>query len=648
MPFMHGKGIDWARAIAACALLFVLGAGGWCQEVELLKTHSRSPYVHRITLYDAEGVAISPEDQAAKPYSPSATCGKCHPVGAVAGGWHFNELNPEADSGRPGEPWILVDPRTGTQIALSDRHWPGSWRPEDLGITPWEMIHRFGRHQPGGSYGTIAFGGEAAGGGRWPMSGPLEIDCMACHAATQEHDQAVRARMIEEENFKWIPSVALNLGVVRGSAKDLPDDYDPEFAEFAAFDPNMASPPNMEYDADVFDLNERVFFDIVRKPAAERCYFCHTTRPAGPQGDFEAVDLDAAGPERWEHDGDVHLAAGLTCADCHRNGIDHHIVRGFEAETLGGELRTTALSCRECHYGSEIADSPVERMGGRLGAPAADHKGMPLIHFEKLTCTACHSGPMPQMQAGRVQTSLAHGLGLSERGRSADMLPLIAAPVFMPEGGIEGAPLAPHKILWPAYWGWMREGIVEPMHPDEALRAAGQVLKDRPDSHEAWQPLDEATIQLALEAMAGGAEEGAEPVYIANGNVYHLKANELVRSLHPSAVPYAWPLAHDVRPGAQSLGARGCTDCHAPDTPFYFGTVIAEGPTTASMAAAMPMLDFEQVDPTLTTLWGLSFKWRPLLKIVGFVLIGVLSALLLAYLMAGLQRMLSFIGERGE
>ena len=73
------------------------------QEAELLRTDSRAPYVHRITLYDHDGVVIDPEDEFAGPYSPRTTCAKCHPYAVIAGGWHFNAPNPYVPAGRPGE-----------------------------------------------------------------------------------------------------------------------------------------------------------------------------------------------------------------------------------------------------------------------------------------------------------------------------------------------------------------------------------------------------------------------------------------------------------------------------------------------------------------------------------------------------------------
>ncbi|GAG28266.1 unnamed protein product, partial [marine sediment metagenome] len=197
--------------------------------VKLLKSDSQAPYVHRITLYDHEGAVIDPTDELAGPYSPRTTCAKCHDYGAISAGWHFNALLSTIPPGRPGEPWLLVDPLTGTQLPISGREWPGTLTPEEIGLTRWQFVLRFGRHLPGGGYGEpsdeeIANSPQAV---RWGISGKLEIDCMFCHSADFRHDPAEAARQIEAENFKWAPTAALGLAVVRGEARKAPDDWDP-------------------------------------------------------------------------------------------------------------------------------------------------------------------------------------------------------------------------------------------------------------------------------------------------------------------------------------------------------------------------------------------------------------------------------------
>ena len=64
-----------------------------------LRADSRARHTHRINLWDANGVIIEPkfdpkEDTNLQPYSPAVTCGKCHPTGLIAHGWHFNAADP--------------------------------------------------------------------------------------------------------------------------------------------------------------------------------------------------------------------------------------------------------------------------------------------------------------------------------------------------------------------------------------------------------------------------------------------------------------------------------------------------------------------------------------------------------------------------
>jgi hypothetical protein len=89
---------------------------------------------------------------------------------------------------------------------------------------------------------------------------------------------------------------------------------------------------------------------------------------------------------------------------------------------------------------------------GRLGSPMPLHERLQPIHFEKMACTSCHSGPAPREEALRMMTSLAHGLG--EKGhRTGDELPAMVGGVFMPA---EDGRLHPHKAMWPAYWARWR------------------------------------------------------------------------------------------------------------------------------------------------------------------------------------------------
>ena len=117
---------------------------------------SRSTPVHRIPLFDEEQQEISPTYGYPMPFSARNTCGPCHDYSTVAGGLHFSSSKEGSSAGRRGEPWVWVDEKTGTQLPLSYRGWPGTWNPEEVGITQWRFTQLFGRHMAGGDIGEPA------------------------------------------------------------------------------------------------------------------------------------------------------------------------------------------------------------------------------------------------------------------------------------------------------------------------------------------------------------------------------------------------------------------------------------------------------------------------------------------------------------
>jgi len=607
----------------ACAALLILaltvcGAAG-----EELKAGARAPHVHRTTLYDHDGQAISPEDEPVQPYSPRVTCGKCHDYQAISGGWHFSSADPRVDRGRPAQPWVLVDERTGTELPLSARGWPGAYRPSDVGLTPWQFVQAFGRHLPGGDLGGRFAEKVADPQARWKICGKLEIDCMACHSADATHDQSERSRQVARQNFKWLPTAAAGLAVVRGDASKLPDDFDPLMPP----DPDHPekAPPAVLYAKHQFDANQTVFFNITRRPSPERCYFCHTNRPVGEEA-----------PQVWEEDQDVHLAAGLKCVDCHRHGLDHKIARGYEGEVPEGAMSSKrALSCSGCHLGARAA-APAG-LGGRLGAPRPRHAGLPASHLEKLTCTACHSGPWPAERPRRVQTSRAHALGIASHHLRDDNPPYIVEPVFVLQ---DDGKIAPHRMMWPAFWGRMKDDEVWPIAPGAVVKAAADVFRARKASKsKKLEPLTAEQVTKALFVLALSAKEEAEgqPVYVCGGKLWRLGADgKLVGAEHPAAKPYSWPLAHDVRPAAQSLGMRGCTDCHVEDAGLFYGQVVAGSPSGVGPGVVKSMYEFQGLEPALVDVLALTMRFRPLMIWACLVAAGVSALALVHYAFVGL------------
>jgi len=587
---------------------------------------SMAPAVHRIALYDQDRRPIRPGKGPMAPLSLEVTCNKCHDVLAISSGWHFNAGSAYVDPGRAGEPWILADARSGTQLPISARAWKGSYQPAQAGLTRWQFVQLFGRNMTGGGLCEAPPDREPPdAAARWRESGSLEINCLLCHSGEATQDHVQWARSVAQQNFRWAALASSGLGSVTGSVKSMEQASQP--ASAATADHGDWAEPRSLYDLARFDARDKVFLDIRKTPSADRCYACHTTStPETP-----------AQPD-WQVDRDVHMAAGMTCVDCHRNGLDHAMTRGYEGEAAQGRPAAPELTCRGCHLGGQSAATT----GGRMGAPVPRHAGLPAIHLTKLSCTACHSGQAPAKTLAQIHTSRAHALGLPDADGD---LPRIVEPVFALDRGV----IAPHRAVWPAFWGRMSgpNGAQASILPDPAVTAeiAQQVLQAR-DGDITTTPaaLDGPQIIERLKAMAVQKTLG-KPVYVCGGKVWELGNDGKLASFdHPAANPCIWPIAHDVRPKTQALGARGCGDCHAKDSPVLFGSVQAQGPVSLGQPEARPMYELAGLDGTYQQAFATTFVFRPYLKVTLFVSAAIIVFVLLAYGLAGLRSALRRAG----
>ena len=581
---------------------------------------SRAHPIHLIPVFseneDGEkGEKITPDDEPLLPFSTRWTCGDCHSYGIISKGWHFNAADPNIVPGRPGQPWILADARTGTQIPLSYRSWPGTFKPEQVGLTAREFTRYFGRHMPGGGVGEKDSEDDSEIMREF-ISGKLEINCLSCHNADPAHNQGEYFPQVVRENFRWAAAATCEFASVIGSARDMPDTYDPFMPE----PPEKKVPPTITYRKDAFNDKNEVFLDIAREVPDHRCYFCHSN-----------LYLGSEHTEKWSSDEDVHLTAGLTCVDCHRNGIDHNINRGYQNEPAASTHHLAATStCEGCHLGEKSSSEPVT---GRLGAPVPEHRGLPPVHFERLSCTACHSGPWPAEKTVLTKTARAHRLGTIGVNKSQEALPHINSPVFaqQPNGKI-----APHKLLWPAYWATVEDQNVAPIAFDSVTKVIAPVLADanRPASGD-WPELTTEHIAKGLKELAKSGK--GTPVYISGGKLYQLddSGNVSEEQDHPAATPYLWPIGHNVRPAAQSLGIRYCTDCHATDGPFFFGDVAVDSPIVEARETKK-MIEFQGINPFYAWAFAFSFVFRPWMKIIALGSCAVIAVVLLLYALKAL------------
>jgi len=618
---------------------------------------SRAASHHLIYLYPEnqdgkKGSKITPDAKPLLPFSTRWTCGECHSYNTISSGWHFNAVDVNVPPGRPAQPWIYTDPTIATQIPLFYRPLPGTYKPEQVGLTSRRFTKLFGRHMPGGGAGELA-SKEPEQVVREYISGKLEINCMTCHNGHPGQDQGSvdgYAVQVVRENFRWAAAASTELAAVRGSAEFMPDTYDPFMPEPP--ENKRLVPPTITYKENIFEEDNKVFFDIVRKVPAERCYFCHSN--------MYLVEKET---EKWSSDEDVHLAAGLTCVDCHRNGIGHNITRGYEGEpNVSTNPLVTTSSCEGCHLGEKSSAGPE---AGRLGAPVPKHPGIPPVHFEKLSCTACHSGPWPAQNTYLAKTSRAHRLGTINVNKSPEALPHIIAPVFAKQRGIYRAPyylgypvysvitdgkIAPHKLLWPAFWGALKNYNLTPIDLEIVKQTAGKILaKEKLPLSGDWPKLTTEHITGALKALASEKSVEGKPVYIAGGKLYFLdeetgKLNQ--EENNPAAQPYLWSIAHDVRPAAQSLGARGCGDCHSTDAPFFFGSVAVDTPIAAERQAVKKMVEFQDIDAFYAWAFAFTFVFRPWLKVIALGCCALIAAVLLLYALKALTSVVKVLAEK--
>ncbi len=746
---------------------------------------SRTTPVHLIPLKDEFDQLIVPSESFPLPYSTRYSCAPCHDYDLIQDGYHFNSSS-SSQHGRAGEPWVWVEPATGTVLPLSYRSWKQMWNPQELGLTPWDFTLLFARHMLGGNFAEPE-SDETSPESRWNVSGKLEINCMGCHNASRMQSHSEWAKQVLRHNFRWAATAASGFGEVGGMASRLPGTWDiydgpnPDDTEWAVV-------PIVRYRPEIFDSKHRVFFDIPRKPDDQRCLSCHS--------------IYWVGSKKYSSEEDIHSAAGLKCVDCHRNDISHAMIRGYEgeAEELNNQ-EVAEFTCKGCHIGPDLSRRGGSS-AGRLGAPYPKHSGIPAVHFEKLACTVCHSGSVPEKNFTKVRTSRANRLGIYGVAQWFTDLPHIIEPVFVRD---QGGKIAPHRLMWPAFWGkWEGEAVL-PLKPAEIEAAAADILASEkhiaeiltaftlysgiegipvlvtsgkvyelnvdggldaslysgmetrsetlwaikkeegitpliPDFDPQAEEVDvdtETRIQKALESLATISDAPGQPVlihkkalyqitdgylekkeapgetvetpqlawlhedkiqpivsdfdvrtvvatvgeehtlteeqvirvlqslsslanpqksgeakrffYISGGQMFRLdESGNLAADEHQAAEPVVWPLAHQVRPAQQSLGITGCTDCHTEGSVFFFNSVQGDGPLKTQRMAVRPAHAFMELDKPYQKLFGLSFRIRPLFKVVLFVSVLVVGSLLLLTALVALARYAGLIEKRRQ
>lgn len=463
--------------------------------------------LHRIPLQDEFNQKIVPAAPDSLPFSARYSCEPCHSYQAISKGTHFNfKRQPAVD--RRSEPWFLVDEKTGVQLPVSFQNYPGFWSPEKLGMSDWQFVVLFGRNLSGGGPGEPGENEETPDS-RWNVSGKLEINCLGCHNSSPLQDHSEWVVQVMRENFRWAATAASGLGEVIGMASRLPptwsivDGPNPDNHEWAIV-------PQVKYNQNLFDSKNNVVLDLPQ-PLNSRCLACHSVSPRKAKS-------------KAAMDSDVHLLAGLRCVDCHRNDLSHEMIRGFEGEKLSqSQLLAKDFTCAGCHLGQKPEKGGFG-FAGKLGAPRPGHKGIPKIHFERLSCTTCHSGLLPKKEPQEIYTSRANRLGIFGKAIWTSEYPVIVEPVFVRE---KDKKIYPERMMWPAFWAEKQGQELIPVDSQKVLEACPEVFNLKED------------VAELLNCLVPLADEGFYPAVIISEFLFepNVDGSLDVRLIKKSSLP---------------------------------------------------------------------------------------------------------------
>jgi hypothetical protein len=420
---------------------------------------------------------------------------------------------------------------------------------------------------------------------KWSDTGVIEADCLLCHMP--EYNFKERNTQLANLNFKWAATVASGLGKVECSIKD-------------------NKPLKVTYDSSRFDESGKISPHIVSEPRNSTCLNCHAKPDWKKKGASYSVRTD------------VHIKAGLRCIDCHAGGsnaVDSRI-REKEVHQFGkgddpsghvrDDLDNTMRQCSDCHS------------SGYLGAPIAEHKGLPPLHIEKIACQTCHI-PWRYVKSTQVQVSDVFNAGPKIDPPAKHIWTFYDANMnyWNHYGELamftkDDQPTTPYRpalirykgkiypanrvhSAWPGIVEEGKAGLNQPFmkdifmmwktHNEDALKypELSRIVDDSGDG------VPEVNIPEEIDAVINSVRQyltdtkydltGKKVVWIMNDRLYTSGDTWEKLPKHDfEASPYAsvYKYSHDVAPAKAALGAKGCTECHHSGSPFFNGRVLEQ------------------------------------------------------------------------
>ncbi len=154
-----------------------------------------------------------------------------------------------------------------------------------------------------------------------------------------------------------------------------------------------------------------------------------------------------------------------------------------------------------------------------------------------------------------------------------------------------------------------------------------RTAKEREKVQEAEKTAREAQIDERMQAALLAIEEefrGKQAVYVTGGTGWVRNGDAKLKvlsgeELGPAAEPYAWPMAHNVRPARQALGAEGCTQCHSDEAKFFFAELKPVGLVPDQELLPVRVHELQQADMVRLKNWNQLFAGRSSFKIASLI-----------------------------
>jgi hypothetical protein len=586
---------------------------------------SKFNHVHLLKLYDYNGNTIDPNDPFAPPFSTKQTCAtECHSYKKISKGFHFNFHDSNLTSSTQSEPWIYTDPTTLSIIPISFRKNKGSFSPEDVKLSPMDFLFRFGPYYAGGDISEEDSLQSSENYLRWMVSGKLEINCLLCHNANFNYDRAEYASNIRKKNFKWATVGSSEFAEFKGNASRMPDNYDPyNFTTVQSIDQRLPIVPKLKYTKSKFNSENKVYFNVTKDIPNRNCYYCHSS--VVTDNNFKTISNNV----------DVHIKAGMKCVDCHSNDIDHNMLKGTE--------HSSTYTCESCHTQTITDGRPTN---GNLGAPIPKHAGIPPTHFEKLSCTTCHSGTWPSSKNNFIKTSRNHFLGMHGTNKAGDVFPHIITNVFTES---DDNKIEPKNIIWPSYWGVKDSNKIKPLTVKFVEQTIRPILAlDSLTNFGNWPSVSDSVIIAILDSLKSFDAIKGKPVFVTGGKIFSLENKKLISYNNPLDLSYSWKTAHNVRPAAQALGVNGCTDCHSLNSPFFTTDINVESSLFSQVGIKLSANKFQDNSKFYQTFFSFTFYFRPWLKFIIILSAFIITVIFVGYAFKGLKSISNIVNANNS